>query len=83
MDFVRSKVPAHSRCKYGSEFSYKLCAATLCGRATQAVTERTNGDFIAAYGGEDDALAERLTDPRSALRYFAGVPRQFRRKTLH
>src|ERR1700722_15462617 len=31
VDFVRSKVLAHSQCKYGSEFSYKLCAATLCG----------------------------------------------------
>src|SRR5579864_2924650 len=52
-------------------------------RASQAGAIRTDGDLVLVDGGEDDALAERLADQRSALRYFAGVPRQSRRKSLH
>src|SRR5579864_1170064 len=36
-------------------------------RATQSVAIGTNGDFVLADSGEDDALAERLADQRPAL----------------
>src|SRR5579864_4792556 len=59
-----------------------VCSHALW-RATQAGAIWTDSDFVLADGGEDDALAERLADERSALRYFPGVPRQPRRETVH
>jgi len=52
-------------------------------RAPKAGAIGADRDLLMADGGEDDAIAERLADQGSAFRYFARVPCQPGRKTVH